>query len=476
MITLTNLIAFIITLGVIIFVHEAGHLMVAKAFNVRVLAFSLGFGKRLFGFQRGETDYRVSLVPLGGYVRLGGENPDEVSDDPREFLNKPRWQRILVYLAGPVMNVLLAIAFITGLFASGTSVLLTMDRVPPIAGMVLEGSPAEAAGIRPGDRIVSLDGDDVGSWQDFIMTVSLAPGRTFEVEARRGEETYTTRLTPAPAERPASGGEVGIVQQILPEVVGVVEGGPAQAAGFQPGDEITAVDGHPVGDQKTFSDRLQGHAGKEVVVTVQRDGRLIDLPVTPSPEATDAVSRGQVGISMTTSGFVQYPLGQAFVEALRWNWSMTKATLGVLGKIVTRQVKAESAMSGPIDIASFSGEALRTGPKQLIFLMALISLSIAIFNLLPIPLLDGGQIFILLLETVRGRDLSLPVKEKIQTVGFALIILLMATVLWLDISKRLPKDEEPAEREAVTAPAETPAADEEAAQDEEPRAAEGAGS
>lgn len=438
---LTNLIAFIITLGVIIFVHEAGHLVVAKAFDVRVLAFSLGFGKRLFGFQRGETDYRVSLIPLGGYVRLGGENPDEISDDPREFLNKPRWQRILVYLAGPVMNVLLAIAFITGLFASGTSVALTMDRIPPIAGMVLEGSPAQAAGIRPGDRIVSIDGDEVESWQDFIMTVSLAPGRTFEVEARRGDEIYTTELTPAPAERPASGGEVGIVQQILPRVVDVVAGGPAEAAGFRVGDEIAAVDRHPVGDQGSFAARLEGHAGEEVVVSVRRDGRLIDLPVTPSAEITDAVGQGQVGVRMLTDGFVQYPLGEAFVESLRWNWSMTKATLGVLGKIVTRKVAAQSAVSGPLDIATFSGEAMRAGPKQLVFLMALISLSIAIFNLLPIPLLDGGQIFVLLLETVRGRDLSLPVKERIQQVGFVLIILLMAAVIWLDFAKRFPTDE-----------------------------------
>lgn len=436
--SLTNIIAVIITLGVIIFVHEAGHLLVAKAFDVRVLAFSLGFGKRLFGFKRGETDYRVSLVPLGGYVRLGGENPDEISDDPREFLNKPRWQRILVYIAGPAMNVLLAIALVTGLFASGTSVAMNLDRLPPVAGMVLEGSPAEEAGIAPGDLLVALDGEEIGSWQDFFMTTALAPGRTFELTAERGGERYTTELTPVAAEGPTGGADVGLLPQFLPRVVSVVEGGPAAEAGFQPGDEVAAVDGHPVGDQGRFVEFLQGHAGEEIVVGVRREGRLVDLRVTPQDRVEGGVGVGQIGVAMVTNGYVEYPLGEAFVESLRWNWSMTTATLGVLGKIVTREVSAKSAVSGPIDIASLSGQALRTGAKPLISLMALISLSIAIFNLLPIPLLDGGQIFILLVETVRGRDLSLSLKERIQQVGFLLIIMLMAAVILLDISKRLP--------------------------------------
>ena len=438
--SLTNIIAVIITLGVIIFVHEAGHLLVAKAFDVRVLAFSLGFGKRLFGFQRGETDYRVSLVPLGGYVRLGGENPDEISDDPREFLNKPRWQRILVYIAGPAMNVILAILLVTGLFASGTSMAMNMDRMPAIAGIVLEDSPAEEAGIRPGDQLLTLDGEELESWQDFFMTVTLAPGRTFELVAERGGERYTTDITSEKAEGPTSGGDVGLLPQFLPRVVQVVDGGPASEAGFEPGDEVASVDGRPVGDQASFVQHLQAHPGEEVLVGVHREGTddLLDLRVTPLAEVEGAVGVGQIGVAMTTDGYVRYPLGEAFVESLRWNWNMTTATLGVLGKIVTREVAAKSAVSGPIDIASLSGQALRAGPKQLIFLMALISLSIAIFNLLPIPLLDGGQIFILLVETVRGRDLSLSLKEKIQQVGFLLIIMLMAAVILLDISKRLP--------------------------------------
>lgn len=430
--SLTNIIAVIITLGVIIFVHEAGHLLVAKVFDVRVLAFSLGFGKRLFGFRRGETDYRVSAVPLGGYVRLGGENPDEISDDPREFLNKPRWQRILVYIAGPLMNVILAIALIMGLFTAGTSVSLDMDRIEPVIGLVLEGSPAAEAGIEEGDRLVALDGEPVGSWQDFIMTVSLAPGRTFEVTGLRGGERFTTELTPAKAQG-MGGGEVGLLPHILPRVIQVLDGGAAAEAGFQPGDELISIDGRPIAGQEDFVAHLESHPGEPVEVGIRRRGEGTTLTVVPDDEG----GVGKIGVVM--GSWVRYSLGDAFVESLRWNWNMTTATLGVLGKIMTREVAAKSAVSGPIDIASLSGQALRAGPKQLIFLMALISISIAIFNLLPIPLLDGGQIFILLVESVRGRDLSLPLKERIQQVGFLLIIMLMVAVILMDISKRLPE-------------------------------------
>lgn len=430
--SLTNLLAFIIVLGVIIFVHEAGHLMVAKAFGVRVLAFSLGFGKRLFGFRRGETDYRVSLVPLGGYVRLGGENPDEVSDDPREFLNKPRWQRILVYVAGPAMNVVLAVAIMTALFAGGTEVSLSQDRLEPIVGPVLEDSPGEAAGLRPGDRLVAMDGEPVESWQDFTMEIGFSPGEPQEVEVERDGERFTVTLTPEKVE-PYGYGYVGLLPFRLPRVVQVVPGEPAAAAGFEAGDEIATVGGQPVSDMQQFIEALEASPGEEVVVGVRRDGgRSLELPVVP--EEVDG--KGKIGV--VVGYYVDYSLGRAFVESLRFNWNVTTQTLSILGKIMTREVAAQNAVSGPLDIASFSGEALRAGYKQLLYLMVIINVSIAIFNLLPIPLLDGGQIFLLLVESVRGRDLSLALKERIQQVGFLVIIVLMAAVILMDITKRLP--------------------------------------
>ena len=168
----------------------------AKAFDVRVLAFSLGFGKRLFGFKRGETDYRVSLVPLGGYVRLGGENPDEVSDDPREFLNKPRWQRILVYLAGPAMNVVLSIGIMAVLFAAGTSVSIDPGSLEPVVGAVVDGSPAATAGLEPGDRIVSIGGDEVDDWQDVNMAIVVAPEKPVAITFERNGKDVSATVVP----------------------------------------------------------------------------------------------------------------------------------------------------------------------------------------------------------------------------------------------------------------------------------------
>lgn len=428
---LTNALAFIFALGVIIFVHEAGHLLVAKAFDVRVLAFSLGFGKRLFGFQRGETDYRVSLVPLGGYVRLGGENPDEVSDDPREFLNKPRWQRILVYVAGPVMNVVLSIAIMAVLFIAGTSVSIDPGGLEPVVGAVVEGSPAAQAGLEPGDRVVSVGEQAVDDWQDVNLAIVVAPEKPLGLVVDRSGERITLSVVPEKVE-PYGYGDAGLVPEVLPRIIQLQDGEPAQLAGFQPGDELVSVDGLRVVDQTEFVAYLQQHPAQEVRVMVRRSGEEMMIPVT----TRDVGGQGKIGALI--GYYAEYSVGQAVVESLKFNWNITVSTLGILGKIVTGQIKAQTAVSGPLDIASMSGAAARTGFKNLFYLMAVISLSIAIFNLLPIPLLDGGQIFILLVETVRGRDLSLGLKERIQQFGFLVIIALMAAVIVMDISKRLP--------------------------------------
>jgi len=428
---LTNTLAFVFALGVIIFVHEAGHLLVAKAFDVRVLAFSLGFGKRLFGFQRGETDYRVSLFPLGGYVRLGGENPDEVSDDPREFLNKPRWQRILVYVAGPAMNVVLSVAIMAVLFAAGTSVSIDPGGLEPVVGAVVEGSPAAEAGLEPGDRVLSVGKDAIESWQDVNLAIVVAPGKPLDMVIERAGQQIAASLVPVKVE-PYGYGDAGLVPEVLPRFVQLLDGEPAAQAGFQAGDEIVSADGRRMADQSEFVAYLQQHPAQEVAVLVRRAGDEMLIPVTTK----DVDGQGKIGALI--GYYVEYSMGEAVVESVRFNWNITVSTLGILGKIVTGRIAPQTAVSGPIDIASMSGAAARTGFKSLFYLMAVISLSIAIFNLLPIPLLDGGQITILSVETVRGRDLSLGLKERIQQFGFFVIIALMAAVIVMDISKRLP--------------------------------------
>lgn len=426
---LSNTAAFIFALGVIIFVHEAGHLLVAKAFGMKVLAFSLGFGKRLFGWQIGETEYKVSLVPLGGYVKLSGEEPGESTDDPRDFLNQPRWQRILVYLAGPLMNGALSILLIAGLFMVGIEV-PALQSVPSVIGTVEPNSPGAAAGLEPGDEIVAIDGHEVSRWQDVAFTVLTGIGKPLEFEIERGGERRKVQVTPA---KPADFdfGDAGIYPKLLPRIGDIVAGGPAEAAGFRLGDEVRSLDGRPLGSPADFVDYIEKHTGTAVVVEVLRDGALTHLSVVPA----DQGGKGRIGVRLTVAQ--RYPPLAALRESVRFNYDIAKQTLAVIGKIFKREVAAKSALAGPIEIAAQSGAAARTGFKNLLYLMGVLSLSIGLLNLFPIPVLDGGQITILLVESVMRRDLSMAVKERIAQVGLALVVLLMVTVLYFDLSKNL---------------------------------------
>ncbi|HEX4965120.1 MAG TPA: RIP metalloprotease RseP [Thermoanaerobaculia bacterium] len=428
---LTNILAFGFALGVIIIVHEAGHLMVAKAFGVRVLTFSVGFGRKIWGFRRGETEYRVSLVPLGGYVRLGGENPDEVSDDPREFLNKPRWQRVLVYLAGPAMNVVLAIVLIAGLFMVGIEV-PSLPDTPPVIGGVEAGTSAAQAGLQRGDLILKVKGEAVEDWNAVALTLLASPDKPVPLTVRRGQGTLDAVVTPRRVPRYDVGDLAGLLASFRPQVIRVINGAPAAAAGFRPGDEIRGVDGRPILDSKAFVDAISGRAGQQVQVQVVRDGRPVVLPVVPRKEG----GSGKIGVQI---GFYQrYGPARAFVESVRYNVQIVKDTASILGKVFSREMSAKSAFAGPLEIAAQSGDAARRGFKELLQLMGFISLSIAIMNLMPIPILDGGQIFILSVEGVIRRDLSMRFKEIISQVGFVMILLLMFMVLYFDFAKRWP--------------------------------------
>ena len=427
---LSNLAAFIVALGVIIFVHEAGHLLMAKAFGMRVLAFSLGFGKRIWGFTRGETEYKVSLIPLGGYVRLGGEDPGEVSDDPHDFMNAPRWQRILVYLAGPAMNVMLAILLIAGVLMVGIQV-PTLPEIPPIIGSVAEDSPAAKAGLLPGDEVLTTNGNEAQDWEDVHFAFITSPEREVTLTLLRQGQQKVVSLVPVKIPK-YEFGFAGAFPTVLPRIAQVMENSPAEAAGFQPGDEIRSVDGQAIAQWQEFVDYIEAHAGLSVTVEVLRERQPTMLEVVPRDEG----GKGRIGVAH--GYYQQLPPGAALVESVRYNWQITQQTLAVLGKIVTGQLAAKSALSGPIEIAALSGAAARTGLKHLVQLMGLISISIAILNLLPIPVLDGGQITILLIEGLRRKDLSLKAKERINQVGFVLIVMLMVVVLYFDVVKNLP--------------------------------------
>ncbi|HEX3126192.1 MAG TPA: RIP metalloprotease RseP [Thermoanaerobaculia bacterium] len=426
---LIPILSFVFALGVIIVVHEAGHLLVAKAFNVKVLTFSVGFGRKLWSVQRGETEYRVAAVPLGGYVRLGGENVEEATgNDPREFLSKPRWQRILVYLAGPVMNVILSIAIFAGLFMVGIEV-TNLTSVPPVIGEVDPGSSAAKAGLHRGDEIVAVKGQPVKDWMKVMMELVTSADRPVPLDVKRGEKILKVEVTPKRNPRDDSGDLAGLNPLFRPQITQVLKDSPAQAAGFRPGDEVRTVAGKPVALDRDFVAMISKRANQPTEIQVMRDGRLLTLNVTPRLDGKE----GRIGVGIGL--FQRYSPGHAIIQSVRYNIQVVAGTFYVIGKIFTREVSAKSALSGPIGIAQATGEAARMGFKQLLYMMGLLSISIAVMNLLPIPILDGGQISILMVEEVIRRDLPLRMKEVISQIGFLMIILLMFVVIWFDLLK-----------------------------------------
>jgi len=427
---LTTTLAFIFVLGIIIFVHEFGHLIVAKAFGMRVFIFSFGFGKRLVGFKWGETDCRVSAIPLGGYVKLEGEAADLVSEDTsqlgdgQDFLSRPRWQRILVYLAGPAMNAVLTIAVLTVFYMVGFAVDASrFDR--PIIGAVAAGSPAEAAGLVPGDEILVIAGTAVPSWEEAQYNIVLRPEQALELRVRRGGENRDITVRSERTEKFV--GRIGV--HPLVRVGEVISDTPAEEAGLRSDDAILRIDDTPI---ETFIDIppiVQGADGQALSFRIWRDGDQLDLSITPRDDGDGL----RVGIRPKTVLKKFGPLG-ALVEATRWSWEMTQQTFDVLGRLITAQISPKTMM-GPLGIAQASGDAARGGVGSLFFLVAVISLQVGILNLLPLAPLDGGHLAILAVESTVRRDLSPGIKNWVMNAGAVVIFLLIGLVLYSDISK-----------------------------------------
>ena len=428
----SNIPALAFVLGVIIFVHEFGHLLVAKAFDTRVETFSLGFGKRLWGFRRGETDYRISLIPLGGYVKLFGEEADGATGDPREFQSKPRWQRVLVYLAGPAMNIVLAIVLIAIVFMVGIEV-PDLQNIPATVGSVEAGSSAAQAGVLAGDRITAIDGKPVERWQDVGFALMTSAQKPVRLALQRDQTSLTVEVIPGLVPKYEMGDTAGIYPIVRPKITQVLAGGAGEGAGLLYGDEIWTVDGQAIADPASFVEMIEARPAQEVLLGLRRAEKPMTITVVPR---ADEAGKGKIGVRLGV--FQRYGPVRAFVESARYNWNTTRQTLSVLWKVITRDVAAKSAFSGPIEIAALSGAAARSGLKNLIYLMGFISISIAILNLLPVPILDGGQITVLMIEGLLRRDLSMNVKERVNQVGFVLLMGLMVMVLYFDLAKNIP--------------------------------------
>ena len=429
----------LVLIGVMINLHELGHFWAARLFDVKVEAFSFGFGTRLFGFRRGETDYRFSLLPIGGYVKMAGEQGSEESvNDPRSFAAKPRWQRLIILFAGPFMNVVLAVSVLTGLYMVKFQKVADSD-MEAVIGHVMPDSPAAKGGLQDGDRIVGLNGQKNPTWEDVGIKELTGAYRPMYLTIERNGKTFQTTVTPVLNDRIGAGfagwDERGQIQ------LGSVEPGyPADKAGLKKGDLLVAVNGVPIHSVYKFQEITKGSGGKPIDIQFKRSGQLHNVTVEPVFAKLDGPARWMIGVmpqqklNLITT---RLSLPSAFSESMRQNGKSAMLIVQFLKGVVERRMSPKN-FTGPIGIAQLSGDAAREGPSAFFMLMSMVSLNLAIFNLLPIPILDGGQILMLLIEMVMQRDLSLNVKEAVFKVGFVCIMVIVAFVLYNDISKILP--------------------------------------
>ncbi|HJQ32868.1 MAG TPA: RIP metalloprotease RseP [Pyrinomonadaceae bacterium] len=438
------LLSFVFILGSAVILHEFGHFIVAKLLRIRVETFSVGFGKRLLGRRWGTTDYRLSLIPLGGYVKLGGDDSNAGIEDgsaedipaSERFDLRPRWQKFLVGVAGPVMNVLTALAIpFVGAMTVGVP-----SQPTPVVAQVEQGGAAEQAGLKPGDRFISFDNEQNPTWRWMNVVATVKRTQAIPLVVEREGQRVTLNIRPTVEKE--DGHEVGDLDfqpdlGIQPVVVDkIIDDSPAAEAGLQPGDRIIAIDGEAARNTAQISDYIKKHPA-QIRIAIERAGQRTELT---TPE------RRMQG---NTLGFYfrQPPLetvgpGEALAVAVNTNIEILRLTGLALGQVFTGKLAIGEAVGGPIAIAQASYEAANNYGWDGVFnVLGFLSLNLGIFNLLPIPVLDGGMLFMLLVEgalAVFGMKLSLRVRERIQQVGFVFLLLLMGFVIINDVTKFAP--------------------------------------
>ncbi len=430
---MTSLLAFVFVLGVLIFVHELGHFLMARRIGVRVLTFSLGFGPKLIAVRRGDTEYCISAVPLGGYVKMAGENPDDARTGASdEFLSKSKWQRFQVLIMGPVMNLVLAVVVMTLVFYRGTPPPEFYQQAAQV-GSILEKSPLKSAGLQPGDTILSVDGERVKTWEDFLNVIAAKSKRQVTIHVDRAGTPLDLAFAPAGTGKydVVDLDSLAILPMMHPQIMSLQRDAPGHEAGLQVGDVVMAA-----GDERDITnprliELIRANEGKTLTLGIKRNGRIQQVPVTPR-RINDTVM-----IGATLSGAelpIQPGLWGAFKGSVSQNWTWSKLIVQTLGGLFTRHTSVKQLM-GPVAIADLSGMAAQQGLQQLFSLLAMISLNLGLLNLMPIPVLDGGHIAILALEGVSRRDLSMKVKEKMLLAGFVLLLMLMVTVIYNDLTR-----------------------------------------
>src|SRR5580704_6860442 len=432
--------AVAVVLGFMILIHEFGHYAVAKLLGVRVEQFAIGFGKRLLGCRKGDTDYRISAIPLGGYVKMSGENPmDERTGDPAEFMSHPRWHRFLIAIAGPSMNILLAIFLLTVVYMVHYEYPVFLDKPAVIEG-VKHDSPAARAGLQPGDRIVKVEGIDNPTWEQLQPRVWLSPNQPLTVSIQRGDQTFQKTIVPQ-AVTTSEVGSAGWFPED-PVIVGQLEGNtPAATGGLKEGDRIVDLDGVPLVSIEAMIERLQQTKDTPVNLTVLRDGQTLSFRMTPVLGKTEdpKEQRYRLGfVARSETKVTTLPFSEALSRSLQQNKKYSLLILELAKKIVQGKVSLK-AVSGPIGIAQDAGYAAQQkGWTPLMELTAGISLNLGIFNLLPIPIMDGGVILFLFIEGLMRRDVSLRIKERVYQAAFVFLVLFAVMVIYNDLMKTLP--------------------------------------
>jgi len=435
-----TILAMAVLLGVVILVHEWGHFAAARLCGIRVDVFSIGFGPRIWGWKRGHTDYRVSILPLGGYVKMAGDNPmEERAGEPDEFLSRPRWQRAIVAVAGPVMNIVLTLVVAFILFWHwGLAYPAYLDE-PAVIAAFPKNAVGSRAGLLPGDHILSVNETPAATWRQAYEAVGkVEVGDVVHLKVERGPETIAVKF-----QRAARGEMAAMVgyAPIKAAIAEVAPGKPAAIAGLKSEDLITSVNGEPVEVWDQFFTAVRASQGNPVELKVRRGEDELSFTITPAP-GVDELGRNawQIGIQrkQEPSNIEQVSASQAVDMAFAGLLGGTQRILGVLGGLFGGSVSIKN-LGGVIEIGRQAGIAAREGLQRFVELTALISLNLAILNLLPIPILDGGHLLLLAVEGTMRRDLSMAVKERFLQFGMVFLLVIFAIVMYNDVLRLLPR-------------------------------------
>ncbi len=438
---------FLVVLGVLVTFHEFGHFIVARWAGVKVLKFSLGFGPKLWSRKAGDTEYLLSLIPLGGYVKMFGEDIGE-SISPHEqqqsFVHKPLWKRTLIVAAGPGFNFLLSYLIFSAWLATGAALPIpTFEELSPTIHAIRAESPASTAGLEVGDRITRINEQEIATQNDVFAIIAESNGRPLTVEVLRDGQQKTFVVTPEPMDTTTTDQPIYVIgiEEAAPVVTSVLPDMPAMAGGLQEGDRIVAIEGTPIHTWSQMTKIVRKSANQPLEFRVDRHGAIITLTITPEPHKTIEgdvpVEIGKIGITGPGRSVIraESPLTAVFHGA-RATWGWSELTVVGIYKMFTGEISSKH-LGGPIMIASASGQAAEHGMADVAFLVAILSINLGILNLLPIPILDGGHLFFFACEAILRRPLGERQREFAQQIGLVLLFGIMIFAFFNDIQRLL---------------------------------------